>query len=51
VIVRASPWVGRRGHRHGIDLRVSTSVFQPLGIALSYRWYPRLLDRRYNAPR
>jgi len=47
LIVRASPWVDRRGHRHGLDLRVSTSIFAPLGVALSYRWYPRKLDRRY----
>lgn len=49
LIVRASPWIDRRGHRHGLDLRISTSWFQPLGIALSYRWYPRKLDRAYPA--
>ncbi len=47
-VLRLSPWVGRRGHRHGLDLRVTTSIFQPLGIALSYRFYPRKLDRKYS---
>jgi hypothetical protein len=45
-VLRVSPWVDRFGHRHGFDLRVSTSVWLPLGLAITYRWYPRKLDRR-----
>lgn len=46
-VLRISPWVDRRGHRHGLDLRVSTSAFVPLGAAIAYHFYPRKLDRLY----
>jgi hypothetical protein len=45
-VLRVSPWVDRRGHRHGFDLRVSGSLWIPFGVALAYRWYPRKLDRQ-----
>jgi len=48
-MLRLSPWVDRRGHRHGLDLRVTTSIFVPLTVAISYRFYPRKLDRKYPA--
>jgi len=38
---------GRRGHRHGLDFRVMTSAFVPFGAAITYRFYPRKLDRMY----
>lgn len=46
LVLRLSPWVDQRGHRHGLDLRVTTSIFQPLGVGISYRWYPRKLERK-----
>jgi hypothetical protein len=46
-VLRVSPWVGHRGHRHGLDFRVSTSAFVPFGASITYRFYPRRLDRMY----
>lgn len=44
-VLRLSPWSDRYGNRHGIDVLVSTSIFQPFAVGLSYRFYPRLLER------
>jgi hypothetical protein len=51
VVLRVSPWVGHRGHRHGLDFRVSTSAVMPFGAAITYRFYPRKLDRMYPKTR
>jgi hypothetical protein len=45
-ILRLSPWVDRRGHRHGIDIRAGTTIFHLMDFAVSYRFYPRGLDRK-----
>jgi hypothetical protein len=46
-VLRLSPWVDRYGNRHGIDIQASYSIFQPFAVALSYRFYPQLLELHY----
>ena len=46
-VLRLSPWVDPRGHRHGLDLRFGTSIFQQFVVAVTYRFYPRRIERKY----
>jgi hypothetical protein len=42
----AAPWTGRRGGRHGIEMRVGTTWWLPLHVGIHYRWFPAALNRR-----
>ncbi|MEM6290436.1 MAG: hypothetical protein AAGA54_04195 [Myxococcota bacterium] len=46
-IVRATPFVGTRGGRHGFELRVGGSGYlQDLAVGLNYAWHPARLERK-----
>jgi hypothetical protein len=46
----AAPWTGRRGGRHGIEIRVGTTWWLPLHVGIHYRWFPAALNRRRSSP-
>ena len=45
-IVRVTPFVGRRGGRHGFELRVCRSFADDLTVGLNYAWHLPRLERK-----
>lgn|GEM_PF-3001683 len=45
LLLRATPFVGPRGGRHGFELRVGSSYAADLSVGLNYAWHPPRLER------
>ena len=53
LLLRATPFVGARGGRHGFELRLGKSLYlEDLTVGLNYAWHmPRLERKRRRHPR